>query len=84
MEFDRFVDHGSAAQIGTTRASMNRTGKTTASKGVEKKFNEYKEFHEREIEAHVCAAFMEMSGMTTMDGNSTLDFVTTSCFHLLL
>ena len=46
---------------------MNRTGKTTASKGIDKTYNEHKEFHEREVEAHICAAFMEMSGMENMD-----------------
>lgn len=47
---------------------MNRTGKTNAAKGVENHFNEYSEFHARELEAHVCAAFMEMAGMKTMKG----------------
>ena len=46
---------------------MNRTGKTNAAKGIEKKYNEYREFHEREIEAHICAAFMEMANMVTLD-----------------
>ena len=48
---------------------MNHTGKTNASKGVENHYNEYKEFHLRETEAHICASFMEMSGMSTMKGN---------------
>ena len=46
---------------------MNRTGKTTASQGVQKKYNEYKEFHDREVEAHICAAFMEMSDMNSVE-----------------
>ena len=29
-----FVKHESAAEIGTTRASINRTGKTNAAKGI--------------------------------------------------
>ena len=45
---------------------MNRTFKTNAAKGVNNHYNEYKEFHAREGEAHVCASFMEMSGMTTL------------------
>ena len=49
---------------------MNRTGKTNASKGVENNYNDYKEFHLREIEAHICASFMEMSGMLNMEGKS--------------
>ena len=48
---------------------MNRTGKTNASKGVENHYNEYKEFHLRKTEAHICASFMEMSGMSTMKGH---------------
>ena len=47
---------------------MNRTFKTNAAKRVNNHYNEYKEFHAREVEAHVCASFMEMSGMTTFDG----------------
>ncbi len=46
---------------------MNRTGKTTAAQGIDKKYNEYKEFNDREVEAHICAAFMEMSDMVTME-----------------
>lgn len=57
-----FVDHSSSAEIGTSRASINRTGKTNAAKGVENHYNEYSEFHAREIEAHICASFMEMVG----------------------
>ena len=47
---------------------MNRTGKTTAAKGVHDHYNEYKEFHEREVEAHICASFMQMYGMKKLDG----------------
>ena len=68
LESEIFVDHSSAAEIGTSRASMNRTFKTNAAKGVKNHYNEYKEFHQRETEAHICASFMEMSGMTTFDG----------------
>ena len=31
-------------------------------------YNEYREFSDRETEAHMCAAFMYMSGMATLDG----------------
>ena len=51
---------------------MNRTSKTNAAKGVSNHYNEYKEFHQREVEAHICASFMEMSGMKTFTGNSTV------------
>ena len=47
---------------------MNRTGKYNTAKGVENHYNEYKDFHDREIEAHICASFMEMSGMKSLDG----------------
>ena len=47
---------------------MNQTGKTNAAKGVHNNYNEYKDFSNRETEAHICAAFMHMSGMATMDG----------------
>lgn len=71
-EFKMFVDHSSAAEIGTSRASINRTGKTNASKGVENHYNEYSEFHARETEAHICASFMEMAGMHKITGKNTL------------
>ena len=63
----------SSAELGTSRASMNRTGKTTAAKGVHSNYNEYKEFHETEVEAHICASFMEMLGMKKLDGKCTKD-----------
>ena len=48
-----FVNHSSAAEIGTTRASINRTGKTNAAKGVENHYNEYSEFHARDRPTYV-------------------------------
>ena len=53
-----FVKNASAAELGTSRASMNRTGKFNAAKGVKTHYNEYKDFHSREVEAHICASFM--------------------------
>ena len=35
-----FVDHSSAGELGTSMASMNRTGKSNAAKGVENHYNE--------------------------------------------
>ena len=52
IEFELFVEESSAAEIGTSRATMNRTGKTRATQGVDKHYNEYKDFHQAEIEAH--------------------------------
>lgn len=63
-----FVNHSSAAEVGTSRASINRTGTTNATKGVKNHFNEYSKFHKREIEAHLCASFMEMMGMNNITG----------------
>ena len=69
MQFELFVKD-SYSEIGTSKAStcMNRTGKTNAARGLHNNYNEYKDFSDRETEAHVCAAFMEMSGMATVDG----------------
>ena len=52
-----FVNHSSAAEVGTSRASINRTGKTNAAKGVENHYNEYGEFHAREVKAHMCLIY---------------------------
>ena len=62
----------SAAERGTSRASMNRTGKTNAAKDVHSHYNQYKDFHEREVEAHICASFMTMCSMTDIDGMGIL------------
>ncbi|CAB3990580.1 hypothetical protein AC249_AIPGENE23166 [Paramuricea clavata] len=56
---------------------MNRTGKYNAAKGVEHHYNEYKEFHQREIEAHICASFMEMSGMNNLSDAPNYDIPNT-------
>ena len=58
----------SAKEIGTSRASMNRTGKSRAAQGVKKHFNEYKDFHHKEVEAHICSSFMDMLGIRTLEG----------------
>ena len=48
---------------------MNRTGKTNAKQGPMADYNAYKDFHDREFEAHVLASFMTFSGMKTAGGN---------------
>ena len=63
-----FVKDSSSKELGTTRASINRTAKTNAAKGVESHYNEYKDFHKCEVEGHICAAFMEMYEMRNMEG----------------
>lgn len=59
-----FCKDESAGELGTTKASITRTRKTTVSSGPHNKYNEYKDFHECELEGDICAAFLEMSGMT--------------------
>ncbi|KAL9977376.1 hypothetical protein ACROYT_G014769 [Oculina patagonica] len=66
-EFEMFVKNASAAELGTSRASMNRIGKFNAAKGVKTHYNEYKDFHSREVEVHICSSFMEMCGMSKID-----------------
>ena len=55
---------------------MNRSNKTNASKGVENHYNEYKDFHRCEVEAHICASFMKMSEMSNMDGKYSNVYLT--------
>ena len=70
-----FVNHLSAAEVGTSRASINRTGKTNAAKGVESHYDEYSEFHAKETEAHICTSFMEMTGMKKITGKNTFLYI---------
>lgn len=70
MEFEMFHKSDSGSELGTTKASMNQTRKTNASAGPKKKYNEYKDFHQCELEGHICAAFAEMSQMAKADGIS--------------
>lgn len=63
-----FVTDTSGKDIGTSRAIMNRTGKSRAAQGVNSHYNEYKDFDQKEVEAHICASFMEMLDMTMLDG----------------
>ena len=51
------------------RVPDNRTGKTNAMKGPRVDFNAYREFHDRELEAHILASFMLYSGMEKQRGN---------------
>ena len=53
------------AQIGTC-ASMNRTGKTNAKKGPDADYNAFKDFFDRETEAHIISCWMDFVGMETM------------------
>ncbi len=55
---------------------MNRTGKTRAAQGVEKHYNEYKDFHQQEVEPHVCASFMEMLEIKSHNVDPLVDHTT--------
>ena len=73
-----FVNHSSAAEVGTSRATIKRTSKNNAAKGVENHYNEYSEFHARETEAHICASFMGMTGMEKISGKNTCNLAINS------
>ena len=58
-----FYNSSSGPGLGTTTASMNRSRKKNGSGGPKIKYNENNDFHRCEVEGHICAAFLEMSGM---------------------
>ena len=66
LDYKIFFKKESSGDVGSTCASMNRTGKTNAKQGPLADYNAYKDFHDREFEAHVLASFMTFSGMKTM------------------
>ena len=74
-----FLKDESTVEVGTTSASINRTGKTNAKKGADN-YNSYKKFHEREIEGHVVASFMVPCGMLSM----FIVFITVLNFNIIL
>ena len=47
---------------------MNRTGKTNAKKGPHDEYNAFRDFHDREIEAHILASFLTHIGATSLKG----------------
>ena len=67
-----FYKEDSATEIGTSCASMNRTGKTNAKKGPHKDYNAYRDFHDREFESHVVSAFMEYAEMKSVEGQQAI------------
>lgn len=64
-----FFKESSAAEICTACASMNRNGKSNAKKGPEKDYNAYRDFTDRETEAHIIARWLKFVGMTNMEGD---------------
>lgn len=65
-----FVKAESSGDIGTSVASINRTGKVTAKKGPYDEYNAFKEFFDRETEARIIAAWMEFAGMQELNGKN--------------
>ena len=63
-----FVKEESAGEMGTSFAEMNRSDNSNAKKGPSKDFNAYKDFHESETIASILAAWMEFSGMDSIEG----------------
>ena len=63
-----FLNNESARDVGSSCASMNRTGKTNGKKGPKTDYNAYKDFHDREIDAHILASFMKFAGMKSISG----------------
>lgn len=47
---------------------MNRTGKSNAKKGPEDDYNAFKDFIDRETEAHIISKWMLFAGMSDMKG----------------
>ncbi len=63
---------------------MNRTGKSNAKKGPEVDYNAFKDFIDRESEAHIISRWMTFAGMADMKGivSSNLlktEFINISC-----
>ena len=48
---------------------MNRTGKTNAKKGPDKDYNAFRDFHDREVEAHIIASFLTHIGAPNLEGS---------------
>jgi hypothetical protein len=63
-----FMNKESSPDVGSSCASINRTGKTNAKKGPKNDYNAYKDFHDREIDAHFIASFIKFAGMKSING----------------
>ncbi|XP_015763665.1 PREDICTED: uncharacterized protein LOC107342677 [Acropora digitifera] len=61
-----FVKGESSGEIGTSVASMNRTGKFSAKKGPYNEYNAFKEFFDRETDAHIIATWLSFAGIQKM------------------
>ena len=47
---------------------MTRTGSSNAKKGPKQEYNAFKDFHMSETEGHILAAWMQFTGMNSLDG----------------
>ena len=63
-----FVKEESAGEMGTSFDEMNHSDHSNAKKGPTKDFNAFKDFHESETVASILAAWMEFSGMDSIEG----------------
>lgn len=68
LDFKIFFKGESAPDTGSTCASVDLSGKTNAKQGPMVDYNAYKDFHDREFEAHVLASFMTFAGMNLIEG----------------
>ena len=72
LKREDIFSNDSAGDVGSTCASMNRTGKSYAKKGPKVGYNAYKDFHHRETEAHIIASFLKFAGMSSIEGKVTV------------
>lgn len=63
-----FGNSRSGGEFGTSEWSMNVLGTTNAKKGPHECYNAYREFCDKELDAHILAAAMEHFGMTNVEG----------------
>ena len=67
-----FVKEGSAWEKGTSFAEMNRNESSNAKKGPSVDYNLFKDFFNSETIAHILAAWMEFTGMQSIEGMKRL------------
>ena len=70
-----FFNDSSAAEIGTTCASMNRTVKSNGKKGPDKDYNAFRDFTDRETEGHIITRWMKFVGMADMEGINYIKYL---------
>lgn len=63
---------------------MNRTGKSNAKKGPEVDYNAFKDFIDRETEAHIISRWMIFAGMADMKGIASPNLLNTEFINISL